>query len=94
LLAAGISFGIGFSFTTTAQLAMISKIVPENLQGTLHGSLATVMAIGGVIGLVSGGILFEVIEAHGVYLMAAILSGILLVMSIRLLKIEKTKFVA
>jgi len=89
LLAAGISFGIGFSFSSTALLAMISKIVPENLQGTLHGSLATVMAIGGVIGLVTGGILFQVIEAHGVYLMAAIISGVLLVMSIRILKIEK-----
>lgn len=89
---AGISFGFGFSLTTTGQLAMISKIVPENLQGSLHGSLATIMAIGGVIGLVTGGILFEVIEAQGVYLMAAIISGVLLVMSIRLLKIEKTNF--
>jgi len=79
--------------TTTAQLAMISKIVPENLQGTLHGSLATIMAIGGVIGLVTGGIRFEVIEAHGVYLMAAIISGVLFFMSIPILKIDKTNFV-
>jgi len=87
LLAAGISFGFGFSLTTTGQLSMISKIVPKNLQGALHGSLATIMAIGGVIGLVTGGILFEVIEAQGVYLMAAIISGVLIVMSVRLLKI-------
>ena len=89
LIAAAVSFGLGFSLTTTAQLAMISKIVPANLQGTLHGSLATIMAIGGVIGLISGGILFEIIEAQGVYLMAAIISGVLLVMSIRILKLEK-----
>ena len=91
LIAAGISFGVGFSFTTTAMQAMISKIVPENLQGALHGSLASIMAIGGVIGLVSGGILFEVIKAHGVYLMAAIISGVLIVMSVSLLKIDKFK---
>jgi len=90
LIAAAVSFGLGFSMTTTAQLAMISKIVPQNLQGTLHGSLATVMAIGGVIGLITGGILFEIIEAQGVYLMAAIISGVLLVMSLRMLKTEKT----
>ena len=72
---------------------MISKIVPENLQGTLHGSLATIMAIGGVIGLVTGGILFEVIEAHDVYLMAAIISAVLFFMSIPILKIDKTNFV-
>lgn len=91
LLAAGISFGFGFSLTTTGQLSMISKMVPENLQGSLHGSLATIMAIGGVIGLVTGGILFEVIEAQGVYLMAAIISGVLIIMSVRLLKIEKSQ---
>ena len=90
LLAVALLFGMGFSMTTTAQLAMISKIVPESLQGTLHGSLATIMAIGGVIGLVTGGILFEVIEAHGVYLMAAIISSILFFISIPILKIEKT----
>ena len=91
LIAVAVSFGMGFSMTTTAQLAMISKIVPENLQGTLHGSLATIMAVGGVIGLVTGGILFEVIEAHGVYLMAAIISTVLFFMSIPILKIEKSK---
>ncbi len=89
LIAAALTFGLGFSMTTTAQLAMISKIVPQSMQGTLHGQLATIMAIGGVIGLITGGILFEVIEAQGVYLMAAIISGILLVMSIRILKLEK-----
>ena len=90
LIAAALTFGLGFSMTTTAQLAMISKIVPQSMQGTLHGQLATIMAIGGVIGLITGGILFEVIEAQGVYLMAAIISGILLVMSIRILKLEKS----
>lgn len=86
LLAGGIAFGIGFSMTTTGLQSLISKIVPHDLQGTLHGSLATIMAMGGVIGMISGGILFEFIE-EGVYLMAAIISGILLLMSIRLLKI-------
>jgi len=86
LLAGGIAFGIGFSMTTTGLQSLISKIVPHNLQGTLHGSLATIMAIGGVIGMISGGLLFEFIE-EGVYLMAAIIAGILLLMSIRLLKI-------
>jgi len=55
--------------------------------------MATIMAIGGVIGLVTGGILFEVIEAHGVYLMAAIMSAVLFFMSIPILKIDKTNFV-
>ena len=89
LIGAAVSFGIGFSMTTTAQQAAISKIVPKNLQGALHGRLASIMAIGGVIGLISGGILFETITAHGVYIMAAVICGILLVMSIRLLKMEK-----
>jgi len=44
-----------------------------------------------VIGLVTGAMLFEVIEAQGVYLMAAIISGVLLVMSIPILKMEKLK---
>ena len=89
LLAAAVAFGIGFSFTTTAIQALISKRVSENLQGTLHGSLATIMAMGGVVGMISGGFLFEIME-EGVYLMAAIIAGILLAMSIRLLKIEKS----
>ena len=88
LLAGGIAFGVGFSMTTTGLQAFISKIVPHNLQGTLHGSLATIMAVGGVIGMISGGILFEFIE-EGVYLMAAIIAGFLLLMTIRLIKIEK-----
>jgi len=89
LLAAAVAFGIGFSFTTTAIQALISKRVSAKLQGTLHGTLATIMAMGGVIGMISGGFLFDVIE-EGVYLMAAIIAGILLVMSTRLLKIEKS----
>ncbi len=89
LLAAAVAFGIGFSFTTTGIQALISKRVSQKLQGTLHGSLATIMAMGGVVGMISGGFLFEIME-EGVYLMAAIIAGILLVMSTRLLKIEKS----
>ena len=90
LLAAAVTFGLGFSMTTTAQQAFISKIVPQNLQGSLHGALATVMAIGGVIGLASGGSLFKIIGAHGIYIMAAIICTMLLLMSLRIIKIEKT----
>lgn len=89
LLAAAVAFGIGFSFTTTGIQALISKRVSQNLQGTLHGSLATIMAMGGVVGMISGGFLFEIME-EGVYLMAAIIAGVLLVMSLRLIKIEKS----
>ena len=91
LLAAAVAFGLGFSMTTTAQQAGISKMIPQNLQGSLHGALATIMAIGGVIGLITGGILFETIGAHGVYIMAASICGILLVLSLRIVKIEKSE---
>ena len=84
---AAVFFAIGNGFMWPSLQSMLSKIAGKDYQGVVQGVSTSSMSIASIIGLMAGGLLYELIGA-ATFLVAAAMVYLVFILSFRLLSIE------
>ena len=88
IYAAAALFAIGNGIMWPSVLSILSKVAGHQYQGAVQGYAGSIGSVASIIGLIIGGIIYEVLEAR-VFAVSAILIYCVFVMSFKMLSIEK-----
>jgi MFS family permease len=89
IYAAAALFAIGNGIMWPSVLSILSKVAGQQYQGAIQGYASSIGSVASIIGLIIGGIIYEVLEAW-VFAVSAILIYSVFLMSFRMLSIEKS----
>ena len=78
---------IGNGLMWPSLLSLISRSVPESVQGTIQGYSGSLRSAASIIGLLTGGVLYNQIGS-GIFIFSAVVILIIFVMSLRLVAIK------
>ena len=81
--AAALAIGNGIMWPSL--LSLISKSVHEKFQGTIQGYSGSLGSAASIIGLLGGGLLYNQIGT-GIFILSAVVIGVIFFMSLRLIK--------
>lgn len=88
IYAAAALFATGNGIMWPSVLSILSKVAGQRYQGAIQGYTSSIGSVASIIGLIIGGIIYEVLGAW-VFAMSAILIYSVFLMSFRMLSIEK-----
>lgn len=90
LYLAAIFFAFGNGIMWPSILSILSKFAGRKYQGSVQGFAMSASSLAGIIGLLAGGLLYTQLEAIS-FLIAAAIIYVVVLLSLRLIKIEKTR---
>ena len=90
LYLAAVFFALGNGIMWPCVLSMLSKLAGKTYQGSVQGFAMSASSLASIIGLLAGGVLYTQLKAMS-FLVAAVIIYIVVFLSLRLIKIEKSR---